>query len=626
MTAKQRTIDIGLQYRACTLDRESVDEEARTIELSFSSENPVERYFGVEILDHSPGAARLERLRSAGPLLDNHLGDQVAVVEHAEIGSDRKGRARVRFGKSARADELFRDVVDGIRRNVSVGYALHEMVLESRNEDTGVSTYRVTDWEPLEISLVPVPADPSVGVGRERERTTSVTIHEPADEETRDMPPEDTKTQTPPTPAPPPAVDVKAERKSAAELRNKEIVEILAIARKHGLEAEAQTAIAEGKTLAEFRALALEKIGNLTPVVKPPEIGMTDKEVKRYSLVKALRDAAFAGGVSGLEREASDAMAKRLGRQAQSFFVPYDVIAHRDLNVAAATAGGNLVATNLLASSFIDLLRNRMVVQRAGARVLSGLTGDLAIPKQTGGATAYWVAEGVDVTESQQTIGQVALTPKTVGALTEYTRKLLLQSSVDIEAFVRADLAAVTALALDLAALEGSGAGAEPTGVRNVSGIGSVAIGTNGGAPTWAKVVDLETEVSQDNADVGALAYITNAKVRGKCKTTEKASNTGQFIWENGTEAGVGVLNGYPAYVSNQAPSNISKGTGTNLSVMYFGNWADLIIGMWSGLDVLVDPYTHSASGTVRIVVHQDVDIAVRHAESFAVCADIDTS
>lgn len=349
------------------------------------------------------------------------------------------------------------------------------------------------------------------------------------------------------------------------------------------------------------------------------EIGMGRDDVRQYSLVRAIRAAASGSWRDAeLERQASEAVAQRLGKQPQGFYVPFDV-QKRDLVVGTPSAGGNLVATDLLAQSFIEMLRNRMMLRAAGATVLAGLVGDMAIPKQTGGATAYWVGESAAPTESQQAVGQVALAPKTVGAFTDISRKLLKQSSVDVEAFVRADLSSVLALAIDSAGLHGPGSGNAPSGITATSGIGSVAGGNNGAAPTWANIVSLETEVAVDNADVGRMGYMTNAKVRGTLKTTPKTATYGDImIWENGSTP----LNGYPAYVTNQVSSTLTKGTATTCSGVFFGNWGDLIVGMWGGLDIVVDPYTGGTSGTVRVIALQDVDIAVRHAESFAAMLD----
>lgn len=194
---------------------------------------------------------------------------------------------------------------------------------------------------------------------------------------------------------------------------------------------------------------------------------------------------------------------------------------YRDLVAGTTTAGGHTVATELFGSSFIDLLRNAMVLDKLGITWLRDLNGNVAIPSQTGAATTYWLAESGAPTESQQVFGQVTLTPKTVGAFTDYSRRLLLQSSLDVEAFVRMDIAMQLGLAIQLAAINGSGASNEPTGLFNTSGIGSVAGGTNGAAPTYEHLVDLESAVSNANADVGNLAYLTNTKVRGKLRKTQ---------------------------------------------------------------------------------------------------------
>lgn len=353
--------------------------------------------------------------------------------------------------------------------------------------------------------------------------------------------------------------------------------------------------------------------------VASAHIGMNQREVRQYSLVRAIW-ASVQNDWRGaeLEREASVAVARQLRREPQGFFVPADW-AQRDLVVGTNTAGGHTVQTELLAQSFITLLRNSMMVRAAGATILSDLVGNIAIPRQTGGATAYWVAENGAPTESQQAFDQVAMSPKTVGAFTDMSRRLLMQSSLDVESFVRGDLATVLGLAIDLASMHGSGSSNQPLGIAGTSGIGSVAGGTNGLAPAWSHLVSLETEVAIDNADINRLAYVTNAKVRGKLKQVEKATNTGLFLWADGAQP----INGYPAYISNQVSSTLTKGTSSGVcSAIFFGNWADLIIGLWGGLDILVDPYTGSTAGTVRVVALQDVDIAVRHPESFAAMLD----
>jgi HK97 family phage major capsid protein len=353
------------------------------------------------------------------------------------------------------------------------------------------------------------------------------------------------------------------------------------------------------------------------------DIGLTQKEAQRFSFVRALNALAnpnqrSAQEAAAFEIEVGRTAAEKSGKASRGIMVPTDVL-KRDLLVGTASAGGNTVATDLLAADFIELLRNRMVVMGMGARMLTGLVGNIAIPRQSGAATAYWVAENAAPTESQQSFDQVTMSPKTMGAFTDISRKLLLQSSIDVEAFVRQDLATVLALELQRVAINGSGSGAEPRGILQTVGIGSVAGGTNGAVPTFTNLVSLETEVAQDNADVGTLGYLTNARVRGRLKTVEKASTTGMFLWENGSTP----LNGYAAEVTNAVPSNLTKGTSSGVcSALLFGNWAELIMGMWGGLDLMVDPYTGSTAGTVRVVTLQDVDVAVRHAESFSAMVD----
>lgn len=621
MSGNTRKIKSAMLYRDIPVARESVDSEARTVELAFSSESPVERWFGNEILDHGSSSVRLQRLKDAGPLLvDHNPRDHVGVVEEVQIGSDRRGRSVVRFGRSARAEEVFRDVLDGIRTKVSVGYMIHKMVLESKEGDS--ETYRAIDWEPMEISLVSVPADPSVGIGRANEQPQ----HDILIEE-KQMPDKDKDT---------PAHSPGTSAVNAEEIRNqvranelKRIKDIEAIGRafsQFGGADMARECIASGKSVEEMNAILLERIGKQAP--PSAEIGLTQKEAKRFNWLRALNALANpqdrkAQETAAYEREVSDAAAKQTGKTPRGLLVPVDVlrapllvegtdpmnqlarmmarILSRDLTVGVSTAGGHTVSTDLLAASFIDLLRNRMVMQRMGMTVLNGLVGNIGIPRQTSGATAYWVAESGAPTESQQAFDQVTMSPKTVGAFTDYSRKLLLQSSIDVENFVRMDLTKVIGLELDRVALYGSGSANQPLGVKNVTGINTKDF--TAAAPTYAEVVDLETAVAADNADIGTLAYLVNATGRGGLKTTEKAAGTAQFIWEPGN-----TVNGYRAEVSNQVEAGD----------FWFGNWSDVVAGFWSGLDLIVDPYTGSTSGNVRIVAMQDVDIAIRHPESFA--------
>lgn len=599
--------DGGKLVRAFNVERASINIEARTVQLAFASELPYERWWGIEILECTPGAMRQSRMRSGANLLcDHNTRDVIGVVESVEVGADRVVRAVVRFGKSERADEVFQDVIDGIRRNVSVGYQIHKAVLVETNE--GQETYRVTDWEPFEVSLVSVPADPTVGVGRSLSHESSpspILIKEKAMTEA---------VVTPAHVATPAAVQVVETRNHASEITK------IAAGIPGGAEL-AMKSIQAGHTVEQFQLEAIRAMASKP--IPTSDIGLSAQEVRQFSVVRAIHALAnpsdmAAQRAAAFEFEASKAVGDKMGKSARGFFVPTDV-QKRDLVVGTPTAGGNLVATELLSGSFIDLLRNAMVINRMGTRMLSGLVGQIAIPKQTGAATAYWVAENGAPTESQQTIGQVTMSPKTVGAFTDISRKLTLQSSISVEQMVNQDLAQVLGLAIQQAAISGTGASNQPSGLLTLV-TPSVIGGTNGLAPTWAHIVALETNVAVGNADIGTLGYLTNTKVRGKLKTTEKFTGTsGQPVYADGTTP----LNGYMAGITNAVPSNLVKGTsGATASAILFGNFADLVIGMWGSLDIMVDPYTGSTAGTVRVVALQDVDVAVRNVESFATMVD----
>ncbi len=601
----------GRAERSLLVERQAIDEQARTATLAFASETPYERYWGIEILDVSATSVRQSRLRSgANLLMDHDTKDVVGVVESVEIGADRVARAVVRFGKSARAEEVWQDVKDGIRRNVSVGYMIHKAQLVETVD--GLETYRVTDWEPFEVSLVSVPADATVGIGRslgegaDPAAARDIAADAASDSEAQSPSPSEEITMTE-------KVEVVEQRNHAAEITK------VAASIPGGAEL-AMSAIQRGLTLEAFQAEAIRKLS--TAPVPTADIGLDKKEVKRYSVMRALNALANPADVAAqlaaaFERECSDAVSSKMGKAARGFFIPFEV-QKRDLTAGTNNAGGFTVATDMLGGSFIELLRNAMVIDGLGTRMLTGLVGNIAIPKLAGAATAYWVAENSGPTESQQTLAQVTMTPKTVGAFTDVSRRLLLQSSIDVEAMVQGDLAAVLGLAIQQAAISGTGASNQPTGILTAV-TPTVIGGTNGAAPSWANIIQLESDVAVANADVGSLAYLTNAKVRGKLKGTSKVSGQNGFIWE----ASDTPVNGYRAAVTNAVPSNLTKGTSSGVcSAAIFGNFADLVIGMWGSLDLMVDPYTGSTAGTVRVVALQDVDVAIRHVESFATMVD----
>jgi HK97 family phage major capsid protein len=392
----------------------------------------------------------------------------------------------------------------------------------------------------------------------------------------------------------------------AAKAERARISGISALTEKHGMADLGRQLIDGGRSLDEARAAVLEKIGaKVEPVTeKAADIGMTAKQVREFSFQRAINALANPGDrklqeAAAFERECSEAAAAKAGKTAQGIMVPNEVL-RRDLTVGTASAAGDLVGTDFRPGSFIELLRNRSALAGLGVASLTGLSGNVAIPRQTGAATAYWVAESGSPTESNQTVDQVNLSPKTVGAFTDYSRKLMLQSSIDVEQMIRQDLATVLALEIDRVGLYGLGNSNQPLGVKLTTGINTKDFAAN--TPTYAEVVEMESLIAADNADIGAMAYLMNASMRGALKTKDKGTDTGAYVFEPG-----GTVNGYNAVVSNQVATND----------IFFAVWSQLIMAMWSGLDLTVDPYTHSTSGTVRVVALQDVDFAVRHPEGF---------
>ena len=528
------TTAVEVQRRYLTIDKPQADSDQ--LEFSFSSETPVTRYFGDEVLDHDRQAVDLSRLNGgAAPLLLNHDPDRVlGIVERAWIDEKRRGMARINWATNDLAVQVRKDVEAGVMPNISVGYS----VLDAEKEG---EVMVVRKWQPIELSVVSIPADASIGVNRAQPTTTHKTM---------------TSTYEPIAP--------------------------------YG--------VAEDEY---------------------------SREIDQFSIVAAAQGIASGRGLRGREAEINQELERRNGRRTQGFFVPDSGWKKRAYVAGTATAGGNLIATDHLADNFIDALRDRLAVAELGATFLSDLVGDVSIPKRTGSATAYWFgADNSDsVTESTGTIGTVTMTPKTVGALSKFSHLMSLQSTPDIEQLIRSDFVALIADAIDTAAINGSGSSNQPLGILNTSGIGSVAGGTNGLAPTLDNLLDLKKEVAVDNADVATCGFLTNAKVEsvlGKLKDSQDQ----YLLSPYGTELGRSQIAGRRFEVSNNVPSNLSKGTGSNLSAVIYGNFNDLLIGLYGTTEILVDPYTDFAKGTTGVRVLQSIDIAVRHAESFAAMQD----
>lgn len=611
-----------VQHRSVVIDQ-AVDVEHRTVTASVASETPIQMWSDwKEVLSHAPGAMRMGQRQKSLPLLLGHDPDRVVGVIDAIRQEDGRTYATMRFASDEEGEKAFTRVKDRILTNVSIGYRVFK-----RSEDEEQKITTATDWEIFEVSLVAMPADASVGVYRSLNQATE---KEPLMGDKNQ-----TTAATAVQKETAPAVQVSENEVRAAERAR--IQEIETMCRQFNIDDNRRNdLINRGASVDEARAAIMDTLSaqRQAPAADSKrdfDIGMSEAERRRYSLVRAL-NAHMTGNwrEAGLEREVSVELARRMGRDSNGFFMPTDLPMMREAGyyVGTPTQGGNLVKTDLLMGSFIDILRNKAAVMQLGATFLPGLVGKVEIPRQSGVSATQWIQETGTVTGSNATFDKVALDMKTIAAKSFVSRNMLRQVTMSVENFVRNELATSIALAIDLAALSGSGSGSEPKGLASQTGILTVEGGTNGAAITFDHLIDMETKVADANADGTSMAYLANAVTIGALKKIKDANNN--YIWKPivgaSRNAIPGEVNGYPVARSNQARKNLTKGTSSGVcSEIFFGNWADLLIGEWGVLEILPNPYSAAAydNGGLEIRALQSVDIAVRHPESFCRMADV---
>jgi HK97 family phage major capsid protein len=700
MTEIQTKLLVNPLSRTFELVKGSVDEKARTATFSFSSSTPYEREFGFETLSHKREHIDTSRLdaKACPFLLDHNWEKQIGKIVGYEITED-KAYATVKFSRSKMASEALGDMADDVKTEISVGYLPLEMKkLEGAertvqgNDET--AEYLVTKWQILEVSLVSVPADYTVGVGRnaatqyEAIITSSIADSEQPDVANPNADPSEPKvdkidevnpggtvdsTPVPDVPAEvsetvaaeittgskevtleavvepvvtpvikeeaapvvePAAeagetktvVTINVEQDRALEVARHE--EIRARAKYFGASEEGEQFIRESKTVEQFNAFLLDsKMSEQTTVqVVDTTLGQKPNERKQYNLLKAINESAFGQRLTGYEAEMSQEMERLTGRKANGFFVP-DFALTRDLSAGTFNAGGATIQTSV-EPSLIPLLRNKMVVGRAGATMMSGLVGNLELPRQTGAASATWQTETGAPGNSSQTFDQVSLSPQRLSAVTAFSKQLLAQSQLDVQGIVRDDLLKIVALAQDNAALQGTGTSNQPVGILNTqANVGSSGVYSYtapsvtfaSGYPTWTNIVQFEGNVENLNVDLddNTCAYIVSPAVKAFWKTLAQTDPraTNQFypkflMEEVRTEndGRCGMINGYKAFATNQLNA-------TNQVI--FGKFSDLVIGTWGGLDLITDPYTLAANFQVRVIVNLLCTVALRYGPSF---------
>jgi HK97 family phage major capsid protein len=647
----------AMQHRVVTVElTERVAGDDR-IPVAISSEYAVERSYGREVLVHTREAVDMEHAERGLPFLDSHDPTrQLGIVEDVHVGPDRKLRGMLRKGNHPDAEWVFRDIEAGIRCNLSGGY----MHLEAERDASDRDLYRVTRWRPMEVSTVSIPADITVGVGRSATTTTeTVTTMTSITIDTNDADPE-AVAQSIESVTPKEALPATAERTVPAEVRDKQPIrakentmseqantdgaaptpgaavkvgmdksvvarEIALICNAHGASERIPEFIQSGFTVEEAKAALFDaRVAEARKVSPAGHLDLSEREASQFSYTRAIANLMTKRWEEngGLEKEVSDAIAKRANRTTGGFFVPLDLKIRASVTgniVATSSLGGASVQTDIL--SLIDILRNKMMVRQLGATVLSGLSGNISFPRHIVANTMAWEGENPSTAHahSAATLDNVTLSPKTAMASSAYSRQLLIQSSFDVGSFVQNDLANVLALGLDLAAIDGTGSANQPTGIMRQTNVTTIVhTGTAaGGIPTFAEMVGYETAVADSNADIGNMAFLSTPGVRGKLKTVLKSTTAGSaYIWE-----GDNTINGYRAYASKQVPSGLTYGTSTTVAHgIVFGVWSELLIGEWGGaLEVIVDPYTSANQNMVNITQMLLADIAVKHPKAFAI-------
>lgn len=594
------------------------DKPGLLVELSFSSEEPIRRVLptgelGFEVLGHGADEIDLSFLNAGAPVLRDHVNTIDAIVGRVERAwvADGKGRATVRLFDTGAGAETARRVRAGEVAGTSIGFDVHRYARSGERD--GLPVMRAVRWAPREISLVAVPADPTVGVGRSAASAGGPTLTRifPMPTETTQRAPETRATESAK-----PAPGVLEERSRIAEIR--------AIAQQFDVPAaDVDAAIGDGTSVDRFRRFTLDLItrqdsGSMRAGAS--RIAIHAAEAEPYSLVRAA--AAMVSGDwrdAGFEREVGEELRRIRGRAAEGLYVPTAVLAKRDL-ITTANAGA-LIGTEHLDEQFIEVLRPEVQVAALGATVLMGLRENVSVPRQTGATAAEWIAEGAAAAETRPTFDSVPLALKQLSARSRLSRRQLKQSLPALDDLLRNDLRRQIAVALDAAAIAGAGTTTEPQGILGTPGIGSVAIGADGGALTWAHAVALMAAVEGANVPLGGSGFLSNHAVKAAMLTTEKFAGGGEPILS--TRADGASIAGQPARFTSLVPADLAKGSGTGLSALVFGVWSDLLIGQWGGVDLIVDDKTESPQGNVRITAHSEWDIAVRHPESFAAITDI---
>jgi len=600
--------------------------------ISFSSELPVLRdtwdgtYY--EVLSHQAGDIDMSRAEDGLPALKSHVHElhfgSITGVTLDEVA--RKLRGMLGCSSIPLGQEQKTLVEEGHVRNVSVGYRVLEMWLIKKNEETGIPTMGCR-WMPLEVSTVPVPADHTVGFGRSQDdggvhgdeaNMVMVPVRALATMGgERNMGNEVKGTETPGTPEVIP--EVRVVKKVETRNYGAEAAEIADMCAANGVGDRAAEWMRAQLTPGQVATKILEHVR--TQPVTPPAAEVVDvvdkKDVSRYSFQRAIRmqtemREGSRANYDGVEAEVHTELLKnRRGEDHGGILVPFR-LEERILGTTEATGGATVVGTKIM-PEMIDMLQNTALVLQAGARFYPGLTSVVHFNKKTGVPTVTWMGENpaAGAPASEHALGYVQLSPKTLIGVVQIPRQLLVMSSLDQELEVRADLAIGHGLAVDLGALHGSGTDKQPVGIYSAA---DVQIKAYGGVPSLTTLTDGAALLADANADLGSMSFMTTPLMAGVLKRTPEVSGYPTWIWDGTFRKGEMI--GYPAAATNQLSKTL--GAGSDEHGLIFGNWNDLIVGMWGNdLEIVVDPYKYSDKGQIVITSYSMADSAIRRGQSF---------
>lgn len=584
----------AMQFREAAFD---VSDEA--VRMSVSSEAPVLTYAWFndtyqrvyEILDHGSGSIDMSRCKDGLVILDQHGGDQIGLM--AVETKDRKLGGLVEFCTGARAQEIKQDAVKKLRRNTSVGYRVDASKYRPEGTQDGIPVVRAMSWMPYEASFVPVPADPGVGVGRAE---NEVNNNPPADagKETRKMEPKEMAALF--KRGAKFGVDADAVQQLIDAGQGRAELDALIVDKQQAQAEEARKEIEALKTRKPDRPVAPEA---QAPIAGAPAVVQNRRG---YSLLNVCKALAGEQVDIGFEREMSQELGRRRGKAPTGMIIPFNALAKRDLSVSGTSSA--TVETVLDSANFIDLLRTKYVLGLAGVKFMPGIVGNLSLPKMTGAASYYHVAEGSDVTESTPTLGNVTGTPHTIGAIVDVTRRMIEQSTPQVEDFVRNEINQRILRGVQTKVFAGSGSDGEPSAITTATGINNPSI-SSAGTPTYEELLNFPGSIMADNAEAGSQKWIGTAKVWAKLAATATNGAGSALALDPFTNK----LIGRDFLTTEDLPANS----------LWYGDWSSVVIPMWgSGVEIASDSAKLFASGGLTLRALLDYDVMVTNGYALA--------